>query len=342
MKEMKNKNFYFEDIESAFAPAAEPGDAWNKGEALANAVAGGEYKKLRTEDLIRMLETGLDYAGAQGHEPENMLNMFKPGSLPSDGDARMGVVVLPSYALASVGIYVMNHFKTRLRVKYRDALQKLLERSFRNGSLNGHGFDAGKQGDLSMMMFGRAGAKQFIENNPDFSKNFTEAMERTIADISKAAGKDVPGKSQLENAKYRSRLTQTLYGWNNPDETTEIIFVYGTLMRGQRAHQYLQDCECIGNGLLRGYAMYDLGSFPGIVPEEAGMTVGEIYRIPAEMVQQLDRYESEGSLYYRIAVPAGQFHRHSMTRVCMISSRRWGSLRSMIRRPDRIYEQNTL
>ena len=51
-------------------------------------------------------------------------------------------------------------------------------------------------------------------------------------------------------------------------ENRHAVFVYGTLMRGQRAHHMLQDSEYAGVYSLQDYAMYHLGRYPGIVPTE--------------------------------------------------------------------------
>ena len=80
------------------------------------------------------------------------------------------------------------------------------------------------------------------------------------------------------------------------------LFVYGTLMKGQRADWFLDGCECRGRYILKDFAMYDLGSFPGIVEKKGESTVGEVYTIRAEMLPFLDSYEGEGSLYLRKAV----------------------------------------
>ena len=83
---------------------------------------------------------------------------------------------------------------------------------------------------------------------------------------------------------------------------TILIFVYGTLMSGQRASGYLDGCELLGRHCLRDYAMYNLGAYPGIVPREGGTVVGEVYRVPVERLPEMDAYEGEGSLYHRRTV----------------------------------------
>ena len=86
------------------------------------------------------------------------------------------------------------------------------------------------------------------------------------------------------------------------NQTDELLFVYGTLMSGQRASGYLDGCTLLGRYTLPDFAMYDLGSYPGIVPQKGGSVIGEVYQIPAERLPELDAYEGEGNLYHRRTV----------------------------------------
>ena len=83
---------------------------------------------------------------------------------------------------------------------------------------------------------------------------------------------------------------------------TILIFVYGTLMSGQRASGYLDGCELLGRYCLRDYAMYNLGAYPGIVPKKGETVFGEVWNIPVARLPELDAYEGEGSLYHRRTV----------------------------------------
>lgn len=87
-------------------------------------------------------------------------------------------------------------------------------------------------------------------------------------------------------------------------EDKNLIFVYGTLMRGERAHSFLSGAEYIGAYRLKGYAMYNLGRYPGIVPDPERTVYGEVYRVDRGMLCDMDRYEGEGSLYQRVTVTA--------------------------------------
>ena len=80
------------------------------------------------------------------------------------------------------------------------------------------------------------------------------------------------------------------------------LFVYGTLMRGERAAGMLADGTYKGEYILDNYAMYDLGSFPGIIEEEGEKVIGEVYEIPDAIIPRLDCYEGEGDLYKRTVV----------------------------------------
>ena len=79
----------------------------------------------------------------------------------------------------------------------------------------------------------------------------------------------------------------------------QLIFVYGTLMRGQRAHHMLSGARFCGQYTLHGYAMYHLGRYPGIRPLPGGQVLGEVYQISGDMLAQMDEYEEEGTLYHR-------------------------------------------
>jgi gamma-glutamylcyclotransferase (GGCT)/AIG2-like uncharacterized protein YtfP len=80
------------------------------------------------------------------------------------------------------------------------------------------------------------------------------------------------------------------------------IFVYGTLMQGQRAHHLMGNAQYLGKAQLKDFAMYHLGRYPGIIPCPGEVTFGEVYLISKEMLTQMDRYEEEGDLYLRRTV----------------------------------------
>ena len=82
------------------------------------------------------------------------------------------------------------------------------------------------------------------------------------------------------------------------------VFVYGTLMHGERAHSFLADAEFVGTYCLRDYAIYNLGWYPGIRPKKGSIVYGEVYAVDDGMLREMDLYEGEGSLYHRTPVIA--------------------------------------
>lgn len=80
------------------------------------------------------------------------------------------------------------------------------------------------------------------------------------------------------------------------------VFVYGTLMKRHCNHDFLKNQRFVGKGLLKGYKMYQVFTFPGIVKsdQEEDVIIGEVYEIDEKTLKNLDRLEREGYLYKRI------------------------------------------
>ncbi|QJA05774.1 gamma-glutamylcyclotransferase [Thermosulfurimonas marina] len=72
-----------------------------------------------------------------------------------------------------------------------------------------------------------------------------------------------------------------------------ILFVYGTLRRGQPLHGLLRGASLMGEGWVEGFALYDLGDYPAARPWEKGRIWGELYAVPEELLPLLDQVEDE-------------------------------------------------
>lgn len=78
------------------------------------------------------------------------------------------------------------------------------------------------------------------------------------------------------------------------------IFVYGTLLRGERYHEVLGGAALVSEGrTLPGYRLVDLGEYPGLVRGGEGSVVGEVYAVDAPTLAALDHLEDHPRLYQR-------------------------------------------
>jgi len=87
-----------------------------------------------------------------------------------------------------------------------------------------------------------------------------------------------------------------------------LVFVYGTLMRGERNHRYL--ASSIYRGRWRTppvYNLHSLTSYPVACPDGRQRLSGEVYRISRQTLCQLDGLEEYPLVYSRklITTPWG-------------------------------------
>ena len=83
-----------------------------------------------------------------------------------------------------------------------------------------------------------------------------------------------------------------------------IIFVYGTLLSGLERSYVLDGSEFIGEAIVGGAKLYDLGYYPGIKKGD-GAVVGELYEVDditletLDMIEGFDSTNLNNSLYHR-------------------------------------------
>jgi gamma-glutamylcyclotransferase (GGCT)/AIG2-like uncharacterized protein YtfP len=76
--------------------------------------------------------------------------------------------------------------------------------------------------------------------------------------------------------------------------------VYGTLMRGEPAHDRLRAALYLGEFRTKpGYRLLDLGDFPGLVEGGADAVLGELYAIDERTLAALDAFEDVPRSYTR-------------------------------------------
>jgi len=86
-------------------------------------------------------------------------------------------------------------------------------------------------------------------------------------------------------------------------DSAALVFVYGSLKRGQANHHVLEGGRWLGTATMVGLALYDLGPFPmAIANGDATCSLeGEVYAVGAALLERLDRFEGAPRLYQRQA-----------------------------------------
>lgn len=89
---------------------------------------------------------------------------------------------------------------------------------------------------------------------------------------------------------------------------SELVFVYGTLRRGGSNAFRMDGAELVGKGRVEG-KLYAISWYPGLVlGRNCGWVIGEVYRVSAEQLRELDEFEGisaneiEGAEYRRVGV----------------------------------------
>jgi len=85
-----------------------------------------------------------------------------------------------------------------------------------------------------------------------------------------------------------------------------LIFVYGTLKRGDENHHFLAGQKFVGEARTTpGFRLFEVGGYPGMVPHAGDRdgVAGEVWSVDAECLARLDELEglAEG-LYQRRAM----------------------------------------
>jgi molybdenum cofactor guanylyltransferase len=89
-----------------------------------------------------------------------------------------------------------------------------------------------------------------------------------------------------------------LINWNSPADLSTIIFVYGTLLAGESNHGLLASAKFLGADRLPNAKLYNLGAYPMMLPGE-GTVTGEVYRVTADTLAELDILEEHPKIYFR-------------------------------------------
>ena len=79
----------------------------------------------------------------------------------------------------------------------------------------------------------------------------------------------------------------------------ELLFTYGTLMKGQKAHNSYPDMSYISDAVLPDYGLYEASeeNYPCAVPVKGFNVSGEVILLMKKFLKKLNEYEEEGDIY---------------------------------------------
>lgn len=224
-----------------------------------------------------------------------------------EADIRVYYFYEPTYiAVATIMFYWCSHKGKVTEIEgFEEALKKGLGAAI-GRAFKGSGYDEvrGIAQALKYLAYGNVDTftKEYPEVWLPFTKQFKEARNFLSTLLREGNTKNAWGdefKQDIEEALELLKETKEHLEKKN-DRSWVWIFVYGTLMQGERNHRhYMSEALFEGNYYLKDYAIYELDSFPGIVPLRNHRVTGELYRIKVEHLEELDKLEGEGTLYKR-------------------------------------------
>lgn len=80
---------------------------------------------------------------------------------------------------------------------------------------------------------------------------------------------------------------------------SHLLFVYGSLLKGEINHDRLSGATCLGRDRLDGAQLLDGGQYPMLVLKPSTSVWGECYQISGALLTALDAFEEHPDVYCR-------------------------------------------
>ncbi|MEE1151363.1 MAG: gamma-glutamylcyclotransferase family protein, partial [Methanobrevibacter sp.] len=238
------------------------------------------------KDWSENLKTILDFQDEDGS-----FKLFCSFNIPSD--ARVDFCYIPTYlataALMKAYLSEPESFTEKEITALSDGLKMSTARNLR-----GHGYEGLKGQIEAVNIFMKAGLNEFMDLHHGLCPEFSEMIDKIV--------------SAFADMEAQGKFTGS-WGESYEDEIRAInqyfrqrkVFVYGTLMKGETNHDFLQNATFLDKTVIEGYDMYKVGWYPAIIDGE-GLAIGEVYSVPVEDMASIDSLEGEGSLYEKRCV----------------------------------------
>ena len=240
-----------------------------------------EDVNLNNNQWKRNLNTIVDFQDSDGS-----FKLFDSYQIPTD--ARIDFCYMPTYLCTAILMKAYLTDSSKFSPKEKSGLLNGLKMSCAK-NLRGHGYEAFKGQIEALNIFMKAGLNEFMDLYPDFCPEFSEMIRKIISQFQNRESQGNflgPWKESYEN---EIRAINEYFSHRK-------VFVYGTLMRGEANHHFLQDSTCLNKATISGYDMYNLGWYPAIKPGD-NLIIGELYQVPLDDMPSIDMLEAEGRLY---------------------------------------------
>lgn len=247
-------------------------------------------------DLENFFIEDADFKNSQWNENFNVIldfqdddgsfKLFDNYKVPAD--ARVDFCYIPTYLCTAILMKAYLTNPDSFTIKERTALQKGLEMCCVK-NMRGHGYEALKGQIDALNIFFKAGLREFTDLYHEFCPEFSEMIDNIIAQFRNMEAHENFTGPWGESYEAEIKSVNEYFSKRN-------VFVYGTLMKGEANHGYLQNSTCSGTALVMGYDMYNVGAYPAIVSGD-NLIIGELYNVPLEDMPSIDMLEGEGSLY---------------------------------------------
>ena len=85
--------------------------------------------------------------------------------------------------------------------------------------------------------------------------------------------------------------------------TEYLVFVYGSLLSGEKSHALLASARLVGNARTAAtFELVDLGPYPAMIAGGRTAVLGELYAVDYVTLAALDKHEGHPTLYRRTRI----------------------------------------
>ncbi len=216
--------------------------AFEQGSRLYELVMKRGYADIGEQELFVFIDDALGKLNDEG-----LLQLVQDEQKNIPTDCFIDLAYKPSYALAALAVYAAVTYSERFKEKDRDkAISRLLQACSRR-RLRDHGYEAESGRLENLLLFVKAPLKQFLSAYRSLAPAFSRMMDEAITEISKALKENAEDKIDISvkgfgQVTVTSKYKQIMAAYDGYSYT---VFVYGTLMQGQRANEMLAACMVV-------------------------------------------------------------------------------------------------